>query len=143
MGVSHAQNTTNKVPRAQALLDRSLRSGRRLGESRRATEWTCQRVVVHPDDAHVLRATDSTAASHPGRHLDFDREVGRGLQRQSQIASGDILNDLRVLEGGRVGAARGGIDLGGQGAGTVLVHLAERESAFVVFRRRYTISMWM
>ena len=59
-----------------------------------------------------------------GAYLDGEVHGGGGGQTTDANA-GDVLGDGRLLEGGGVGAARGGVDHGGQGAGAVLVDLVE------------------
>jgi hypothetical protein len=111
---------------AKVVLDGALLGRSGLRESRGSTKRTCKRRVLHADDTHVGSASSSALASHASGHLDLDGEVHGRCGRQTADADArDVLGDLCVLEGGGVGAARGGVDLGGQRAGTVLVDLVE------------------
>ena len=56
----------------------------------------------------------------------LDGEVRGGSSGETTNAdTRDILGDLGILEGSGVGSTRGGIDLGGERASTVLVDLVE------------------
>lgn len=109
-----AQNTTSKVPLAHSVLDRSFSCCGGLCECCWTTERSCQRVIVHADDTHVLYTTDSSTAGHSGWHLHLDREIClRDAVEWQLVVSGDVLSDCSLLEGVGVCSTWCRIDHGG------------------------------
>ena len=121
-----AKDTAGHVPLAEVVLDSALLRGGALGEGSGATEGTGESAVLEADNADVAGATGGTLAGHALGHLDLDGEVGGGSSGETANAdTRDVLGDLCILECGGVGSARGGVDLGGERASTVLVDLVE------------------
>lgn len=110
----------------EVVLDGSLLGTRGLGEGSGAAERTGESGVLHADNADVAGATDGAGAGHTLRHLDSDGEVHDLRSRQTTNSdAGNVLGDLRILEGSGVLTTGGGVNLGGEGTGTVLVDLVE------------------
>lgn len=97
-----------------------------LREGGRATEGAGSSTVADTDDTDVINTGNGGVAGHAGRHLDLEGEVSLGGEGQTlEAKAGNVLSDLSGLESIGVGAARGAIDSGLHGAGTVLVDLTE------------------
>lgn len=111
---------------AQPVCDGALAGGSGLGEGSAATEGAGSSTVADADNADVLDAGDSSLASCTGGHLDLKRELGSGGKAQTlDTKAWNVLDDLGFLESIGLGATRGAINIGGHGAGAILVNLAE------------------
>lgn len=108
-----------------AVLQSPLAGSGGLREGNSATEGAGGRVVAQAHDADVGGRANGGVAGGAGGHLHLDGEVGGGGGRDTGDEAGHVLGDLGLLEGGHVSAARGAVDHGLEGAGAVLVDLAE------------------
>ena len=109
----------------EAVGNGALAGGGVLGKGGGAAKGAGAGAVADADDADVLGVADGALAGHAGGHLDLQGEVGVGGEGEAlEAEAGDVLDDVGLLEGAGVLAARGAVDVGRQGAGAVLVDLA-------------------
>lgn len=113
----------------QAICKRTLPRHGILRKRSRTTKRTGRGAIPDAYNAHVRGAADGAVARHTRRHLDLQGEIRLGREREPAHAqAGNILDDVGILEGVGVGAARRAVDGGRQGSRAVLVDLAVDEA---------------
>lgn len=102
----------------------SLAAGGGLGESSRATEGAGTGTVTDTDDADVVSSANGGVAGLARGHLDSERELGVGGQRQTlDTKARNVLGDVGLLEGSVVSATGGTVNLSSQWTSAILVDL--------------------